>query len=388
MNRTRNDSAWFLTLLVLLLISVLFNYPDTVSNAYTLPTEAVSSDFEEPPAIQQGLVKEHDVICYYNADGTLFTDGYKEVTTGTSTDYYYFLRNGHAFNSGYKTVVIDDTTHCFFFEDDGKAFTQGLKEVTFGDQSYYYFFHENGQAIRSGWDTQDGVTYYFQSDGRAAQSTFVTIDNNLYYFDESYHLFADGWFCVDGDYYYADSTGVIATNTVVDGYRLDANGKAATKRMILEYVNQYTEESMSPQEKIDALYQWLGENDTVYISGYEHVEAGWTWPDGWIDDFAVSLIDQWGGNCFRYAAFLGLMIREATGLPVAVYHGTLPSGNPHGWTSVYQDGEWYVYDVQQTRQGLPKEDCYKVPYPGSQLHCNGIATNLYRINPHSFIYTN
>ena len=89
-------------------------------------------------------------------------------------------------------------------------------------------------------------------------------------------------------------------------------------------------------------------------------------------------MDRWGGNCYRYASFLGMMIHEATGLPVAVCHGNTPNGSPHGWPIVQQDGQWYVYDVElQKHSGYSKGLCYKVPYPPSRLHCNGIGTNIY-----------
>ena len=133
---------------------------------------------------------------------------------------------------------------------------------------------------------------------------------------------------------------------------------------------------MTDQEKIDALYNWVWKNSMTYISSYEHVSSSWTWPDGFVDDFATSVMDKWGGNCFKFSSFLGLMVREATGLPVTIYHGNMPLGDPHGWITVTQDGKEYLYDVQQAKRGRNQSQIYKVPYPGSRLHCNGIGVSL------------
>lgn len=377
MNRTRISTVCVLAFFVLLLTLFLITSPGvgaaTVSNE-AAPTEAPI--FQIKPAPRQGIVEEGNAVYCYNQDGTMFSGGFKSIPNGSSTDYYYFLRNGLAYTSGYKAVALDGITHYFFFGADGKAFTDGLKEVSFGEQNYFYFFQKNGKALTASWLTLNGVNYYFQPDGRAAQNTFVTIDGSRYYFDDTCNPVTGGWFCLNDTYYYADDAGVLATNTVVDGYKLDADGKAPTKHRIIQYVMELTTASMTEQEKIDALYDWLTENDTYYISSYEHIQPDWNWPDEWVDDFAVSLMDQWGGNCFRYAAFFGLLVREATGLPVTIYHGALPSGSPHGWTTVFQDGQWYTYDVQQARQGESASVCYKVPGPVERL-VDGIGTEIY-----------
>lgn len=339
---------------------------------------------EDEPAAKRGLVTENGHIYFYNEDSTLFTGGYKELRSGETTDYYYFLANGQAYTSGYKAVEMDGIPYYFYFEENGKAFTGGLKEVTFGTEVCTYYFQDNGRALTSGWKTIQETKYYFQANGRAAQEAFVTLDNSIYYFDDHASLITDGWFCVEAEegYYYAGPTGALATDTVIDGYKLDAGGKSSTKYRIIQYVNQHTDSAMSSQEKIQALYDWVLESDMTYIRTYEHVRPDWQWEDGWVDDMAASHMDHWGGNCFRYAAFLGMMIREATGLPVAVYHGQTPatfSGlTPHSWTCVYQDGNWYIYDVEMNKFNVnTRSSCYKVPASESSLHLKGEGTNLY-----------
>lgn len=339
---------------------------------------------EETVPVRQGLLSENGGIYYYNEDGTSFTGGYKEITAESGTDYYYFLPNGRAFSTGYKSVEIGGVPYCFFFEEDGKAFTGGLKEVTIGGNVHTYYFGENGRALTCCWEAVDGCLYYFGENGRAARNTFQTIDGSLYYFDDQFATVTSGWFCLDaeGAWYYAGEDGKLATDTVIDGYRLDAEGKCSTKYRIREFVAQHTQEAMTQQEKIDALYNWVLSSDMTYIRSYEHVKSDWVWKDSWVDDMAASLMDNWGGNCFRYGAFMGMLIREATGLPVSVSIGdtmALSGGlTPHCWVNVLQEDIWYVYDVEMQKfANVPELNCYRVPAEDSFLHLNGNPTPLY-----------
>ena len=317
-------------------------------------------------------------------DGTAFTGGYRAVPSDSGSDYYYFMKNGQAFTTGYKTVKLDGRTRYFFFEEDGRAFTGGLKEVPFGTESYYYYFQPTGRALTSDFKSVDGTDYYFQENGRAAQETFVTVDGALAYFDGNYARAADGWFCVGDGYYYADASGVLLTDTVKEGYRLDASGRCSTKYRIIQYVNDITDPSMTDQQKIDAVYDWILDSRLTYLRSYEHVSSSWVWEGGWTDDMAASLMDRQGGNCYRYASFFGFLVHEATGLPVIVYHGMTPGQSVpftyHGWTAVKQDGVWYSYDPELQKFSKFTEDlCRKRPYSQAYgvLYFDGIGTNLF-----------
>jgi len=168
----------------------------------------------------------------------------------------------------------------------------------------------------------------------------------------------------------------------VEGYVLDEQGRSSTKYRIVEIVKDLVDDSMTDQEKIDAVYYWILRNSMYYRSAYEHVKKDWVWEDSWVDDFATDLLDNWSGNCFRYAAFSGLCFREATGLPVTVYHGWTPGPEfnpiPHGWVSICQDGVWYVYDVELDKfRDYIFEVCYKEPAADSVIHIYGEGTDLY-----------
>ncbi len=318
----------------------------------------------------------------FTADGKAFTKGYKEIKNGNAVDYYYFLSNGQAFTTGYKTVKLNNVTYYYFFSSNGKALKNASKPILFGNEYFLYYFTSDGQALVSSWKTIDSNKYYFQSNGRAAKKAFLTISGKKYYFGSKSQLVTDGWFCVGKGYYHADKNGVIATNQVLEGYKLDANGKSALKYRIIQLVNKHTTPSMSNQEKIQALYNWLLRNNMTYIRTYEHVKSSWVWKDSWVDDMATSILDNNGGNCFRYAALLGFLVREATGLEVIVYHGQTPGSSvrltPHGWISVKQNGTWYVYDVELDKfSNYSTSSLYKVPASSSRLHLEGVGKKLY-----------
>ena len=101
-----------------------------------------------------------------------------------------------------------------------------------------------------------------------------------------------------------------------------------------------------------------------------------------VQDMVERHLNKWGGNCFSYAALLGFLVREATGLQVTAYHGDTPGSAaplvPHGWITVMQDGQQDDYDVELdkfTKYATSK--CYKVLATESKLHLNGVGSNLY-----------
>lgn len=330
---------------------------------------------------------ENSAKFLFLSNGAAFTGGYKEVTNSGKTDYYYFLPNGQSFNTGYKVVTIDGKTNYFFFEKDGTAFTGGLKSVAFGDSSFYYYFQKNGRALAGEWLTEGSNKSYFAANGRGYVNQTATIDGKKYLFDSELHLVSGtGWFAFNKKYYYGNDDGSIITDKIIDCYKLNSDGSCPTKYQILEYVNTIipNPEGMTDQQKIDALYDWILKNNWVYIRTYEHTKSSWVWKDSWVDDMALSLMQDKGGNCFRYACFLGLLVHEATDLKVVFYHGSVPAAagglTPHGWITIYQDGVEYAYDVELNKfsKSYTYAKCHKKVYSSlvNDRYYKGIGTVL------------
>jgi hypothetical protein len=142
---------------------------------------------------------------------------------------------------------------------------------------------------------------------------------------------------------------------------------------------------MTNQQKIDAIFYWIYNNDMYYIRSYDHTRSDWVWQPTWVDDMCTRLMDDYGGNCFCYASYMGFLVKEATGLQVRVYHGMTPGASvpltPHGWMTVNQDGTWYSYDIDLYKfSNFRLSYCYKLDYFANgegSLYQEGVATNLY-----------
>ena len=140
---------------------------------------------------------------------------------------------------------------------------------------------------------------------------------------------------------------------------------------------------MSNEQKIQAIWNWMINNSWTYARTYEHISSSWVWYSGWQDDFAKQCITNQAGNCFRYAAAFGYMVKEATGYQVRVYHGMTPATRggttPHGWITVNIDGTWYAYDIDLAKFSSNRSIYYHTPYSttSQSIHLQGVAVNLY-----------
>lgn len=86
----------------------------------------------------------------------------------------------------------------------------------------WYLLDENGYRL-SGWQEPDGKRYYLSTDGRLATGWFVWEDQWYYAGDDG--QICTGWVMAEpGKYYYLNEDGRMLSDTVVDGYWLDADG--------------------------------------------------------------------------------------------------------------------------------------------------------------------
>lgn len=70
----------------------------------------------------------------------------------------------------------------------------------------WYYFGNNG-VIKIGWVDQNGKRYYFNSNS-----------------DVDYGQMEKGWIQDNGKWYYLDESGIMVTNTNIDGYNLGEDG--------------------------------------------------------------------------------------------------------------------------------------------------------------------
>ena len=311
------------------------------------------------------LSKGKKTYYFFQKDGTAYTAGYKKFKSKGKNVIYYFQKNGQAFTGGYRSVKLGKKTYGFFFQKSGQAFTKGLKSIKGKKKTYLYYFTKSGKAKKNSFAKVKGKTYYFGAQGKAVKG-FYTIKKKKYYFNDK-GVLQKGWIRRNDGYYYAnEKNGALAVNQVIGGYKLDSNGRTQTRTEILKIVNSCTNASMSKDQKIQSLWNWLMGNSWGYIRTFEHISPSWSWYEGWADDFAISLIRQHGGNCYRYAALFGFLVKEATGYSVRVHCGMTPGRSaptvPHSWLTVNQEGVWYAYDPDLYKFNTPRSAYYRTPY--------------------------
>ena len=92
--------------------------------------------------------------------------------------------------------------------------------------TWYYLDPATG-VMATGWVNVNGTWYYLNpvSDGyRGAMKTgWVNVSGTWYYLNASGAMLT-GWINDNGTWYYCNASGAMLANTVVDGYKLGANG--------------------------------------------------------------------------------------------------------------------------------------------------------------------
>lgn len=102
----------------------------------------------------------------------------------------------------------------YFFDNSG-----AMQTGWYDDGSSWYWLDSDG-AMATGWRSIAGSWYYLDGSG-AMVTGWLNENGSWYYFDDSGVMKANCWM---GDYYFL-SNGAMATNTVIDGYRIGPDGK-------------------------------------------------------------------------------------------------------------------------------------------------------------------
>lgn len=111
-------------------------------------------------------------------------------------------------------ILIESDGHFGMVDSDGTMAT-GWREI---DGQWYFF--NNGGAMQASWYDDGSSWYWFGSDGAMATG-WRSIAGSWYCFGASGVMKANCWM---GDFYFLPN-GAMATNTVIDGYRIGPDGK-------------------------------------------------------------------------------------------------------------------------------------------------------------------
>lgn len=125
-------------------------------------------------------------------------------------------------------------------------------------------------------------------------------------------------------------------------------GDPELDELLYAIVEEQTDESMTDEEKLHALYQYVsGSFGYLRRSCYEPGETGWE------NKEALTMLTERKGNCYNFAATFCLLAR-CIGYDAAAYSGTIygqaaegqtrPPDRPHGWVEINIDGTDYIFD--------------------------------------------
>ena len=85
----------------------------------------------------------------------------------------------------------------------------------------WYYLDGDGNQYK-GWLYTKDYWYYLNSNG-TRETGWLSYDNNWYHFNES-GIMETGWIYDNENWYYTDENGIMLKNTIIDGYKLNANG--------------------------------------------------------------------------------------------------------------------------------------------------------------------
>ncbi len=298
--------------------------------------------FDENGILQTGfqLSEADGTYQYFGADGKRLT-GFQNIDGNT---YYFDTENG-AMLRGLQVIQ----NKVYYFNADGIMY-RGLKKFKSGQ---IYCFGDDGSAVSGIVSFEEG-SFCFGKDGLAMTGLvfydnvpllidadyhlatgFLTIDTATYYADADSHPVKE-WQEIAGAFYYFDPDNFqMATRATIDGYAIDADGKAHT----LLY-----NDIKSMLSKVDktpaALYTYVINNFR-----YKKIEDTRTREQlnaqGW-DKLVEYTVKNRAGVCYYLAATLDYFMQQQ-GMTTRIVHATHGTGD-HYWNQVLVDGVWQNYD--------------------------------------------
>ena len=250
----------------------------------------------------------------------------------------------------------------------------GGKIVNTNSNGYLTYCSNAGYVARNKFAETNGKFYLANNDGKLETTTGWLVTQKYdggwqrYYLDSSFCV-KRGEFWVNSACYFGDwNQGYCFRN----GFRVRSNEVwwADNGGVHTYYVKKCCNDD---NVSIRIAYLWKDTmgglwGDTArrafdYVKNFRYI-SGSTWPGGdWAPGFAIEMINNGGGNCYRYAALFTMMIRAAGYNANAIsgygiYGGTV---YPHGWVEVYSGGQTYLCDPDGAHE-YPQYNWYWTKY--------------------------
>ena len=179
-----------------------------------------------------GWIKPDNNWYYLYSDGAMAKGWLKDSGT------WYYLKSSGAMQIGW----LKDSGKWYYLQGDGHMVT-GLKLIDgkkyfldisgamrtgwFAISGQWYYFNTGGDML-TGWVKPNGSWYYLHPNGVMATG-WLQLNGNSYYL-KSNGIMATGWI-VDGNnnYYFKPGTGIMAKDTVINGWKIGIDGKRGDK---------------------------------------------------------------------------------------------------------------------------------------------------------------
>ena len=159
----------------------------------------------------------------------------------------------------------------------------------------------------------------------------------------------EGWRHINGELFYVDENGVFKYKTEVNGLTLDVDGRFTTEnpeldKLLTEEIQKIVNNSMTQEEKLRAVYDYMMEN--YGYRGAGEVAVGAT---GWEEEFGVAMLKDKKGNCYSWAAAFTYLAQKV-GYDAEAISGEAvsPKGSQrfHAWTEIIIDEVAYTFDPE------------------------------------------
>ncbi|WHY85715.1 bifunctional 2',3'-cyclic-nucleotide 2'-phosphodiesterase/3'-nucleotidase [Neobacillus novalis] len=148
---------------------------------------------------------------YLGADGVMVTKAW--VQTGAK--WYYLSADGAMVTKSW----AQSGAKWYYLDADGVMVTKAW--VLSGGK--WYFLGSDGKMLENEWLLDKNKWYYLGKNGAMASTSWVLSGSNWYFMD-NHGAMKTGWVLTGGKWYYLYTNGKMAANTVVQGYKLGANG--------------------------------------------------------------------------------------------------------------------------------------------------------------------
>jgi beta-N-acetylglucosaminidase len=147
---------------------------------------------------------------------------------------YFFELNGYM-----KTSWLLSQNKWYYFNSDGTMRANAW--VLYGGEWYYlgsdgvmktgwisyggkwYYLDKDGAMLESKWVSYKGDWYYMGADG-IMDTGWLKYGGKWYFLDHSGVMFDAGWKLINNKWYYFYSSGIMAQSTIINGYRIGADG--------------------------------------------------------------------------------------------------------------------------------------------------------------------